>query len=70
MQSIPIIASQAAHLYVFQRTPSFVVPARNAPLDPREQQAIKDEYPALRALAKTRRNGLFCATTDVSALAV
>jgi cation diffusion facilitator CzcD-associated flavoprotein CzcO len=70
VQSIPIIASQAKHLYVFQRTPSFVVPARNAPLSRREQQAIKDEYPALRALAKTRRNGLFCATTDVSALAV
>ena len=55
VQSIPIIAEQAAHLYVFQRTPSFVVPARNAPLDPREQQAVMDEYPALRALAKTRR---------------
>jgi cation diffusion facilitator CzcD-associated flavoprotein CzcO len=70
VQSIPIIAQQAAHLYVFQRTPSFVVPARNAPLSQRERQAIKDEYPALRALAKTRRNGLFCATADVSALAV
>jgi cyclohexanone monooxygenase len=32
IQSIPIIARQAAHLYVFQRTPSFSVPARNAPL--------------------------------------
>ena len=70
VQSIPIIAEQAKHLTVFQRTPSFVVPARNAPLDPREREAVKSEYPALRALAKTRRNGLFCATTDMSALAV
>ena len=70
VQSIPLIARQAAHLYVFQRTPSFVVPARNAPLDPREQAAVKAEYPALRALAKTRRNGLFCETRDVSAMAV
>ena len=70
VQSIPIIAEQAEHLYVFQRTPSFVVPARNAPLSRREQQAVKDEYAALRALAKTRRNGLFCETRDVSALAV
>src|SRR5205823_3947414 len=31
VQSIPIIAAQAEHLHVFQRTPSFVVPARNAP---------------------------------------
>ncbi len=70
VQSIPIIAEQVQHLYVLQRTPSFVVPARNAPLDPREREAVKSEYPALRALAKTRRNGLFCATTDMSALAV
>jgi cyclohexanone monooxygenase len=70
VQSIPLIAEQAAHLYVFQRTPSFVVPARNAPLSAREQEAIKAEYPALRALAKTRRNGLFCETRNVSALAV
>src|SRR6266550_3757220 len=70
VQSIPIIAGQAEHLYVFQRTPSFVVPARNAPLSLSEQVAIKADYPALRALAKTRRNGLFCETRDVSALGV
>ena len=34
IQSIPIIAEQAAHLFVFQRTPNFSVPAHNAPLDP------------------------------------
>ncbi len=70
VQSVPIIAGQAEHLYVFQRTPSFVVPARNAPLSLSEQVAIKADYPALRALAKTRRNGLFCETRDVSALGV
>jgi cation diffusion facilitator CzcD-associated flavoprotein CzcO len=70
VQSIPLIAGQAKHLTVFQRTPSFVVPARNAPLDPREREAIKAEYSTLRALAKTRRNGLFCETRNVSALAV
>ncbi len=30
IQSIPVIAQQAAHLHVFQRTPNFSVPARNA----------------------------------------
>ena len=35
IQSIPLIAEQAAHLYVFQRTPNFSVPARNAPARPR-----------------------------------
>lgn len=32
IQAIPVIAKQAAHLTVFQRTPNFSVPAGNAPL--------------------------------------
>ncbi len=34
IQSIPIIAEQAAELTVFQRTPNFSAPAWNGPLDP------------------------------------
>ncbi len=34
IQSIPIIAEQAAHVTVFQRTPNFSVPAHNGPVDP------------------------------------
>ena len=41
VQSIPIIAEQATHLTVFQRTPNYAVPAHNAPLDPEVQQAVK-----------------------------
>ena len=33
IQSIPVIASQARHVYVFQRTPNFSVPAHNGPID-------------------------------------
>jgi cation diffusion facilitator CzcD-associated flavoprotein CzcO len=37
IQSIPLIAADAAHLTVFQRTPNFVIPARNgAPLEDRK----------------------------------
>ena len=32
IQAIPVIAETAGHVTVFQRTPSFTVPARNAPL--------------------------------------
>ena len=35
IQSIPIIAEQAAHLYVFQRTPNYSIPAGNRPLSDR-----------------------------------
>ena len=34
IQSIPVIAQQAAELTVFQRTPNFSVPAWNGPMDP------------------------------------
>jgi len=32
IQAIPVIAEQAAHLTVFQRTPSFALPAHNGPV--------------------------------------
>jgi cation diffusion facilitator CzcD-associated flavoprotein CzcO len=34
IQAIPVIAEQAAHLTVFQRTANYSIPARNAPLTP------------------------------------
>ena len=49
IQSIPLIAEQAAHLYVFQRTPNFSVPARNAPLDPEFERRVKADYADLPA---------------------
>jgi len=49
IQAIPIIAEQAAELFVFQRTPTYSVPARNGPLDPAEEAAVKADYAGLRA---------------------
>lgn len=51
IQAIPLIAEQAAHLFVFQRTPNFSVPAHNHPLDPEVQRAVKREYADLRRRA-------------------
>lgn len=48
IQSIPVIAAQASHLTVFQRTPNFSVPAHNAALDPTARQALIDNYPQFR----------------------
>jgi cation diffusion facilitator CzcD-associated flavoprotein CzcO len=44
IQSIPVIAGQAAELTVFQRTPNFSVPAGNRPLDPDEVAGLKARY--------------------------
>jgi cyclohexanone monooxygenase len=51
IQMIPHVARQAQHLYVFQRTANFSIPARNAPLDPERERRHKAEYPARRRAA-------------------
>ena len=51
VQMIPIIARQAKHLHVFQRTANFSLPARNAPLDPEQERAHKAHYPERRRAA-------------------
>jgi len=48
IQSIPVIAEQAAALTVFQRTPNFSVPAHNGPLDPERVADIKANYRRFR----------------------
>ncbi len=48
IQAIPVIAAEAGHLTVFQRTPQFTIPARNGPLDPDEQASIKARYAEMR----------------------
>ena len=53
IQSVPVIASQAAHLTVLQRTPAYSVPARNQPLSPDYVASIKANYGEFR-----RKNSL------------
>jgi len=59
IQSIPIIAQQASALTVFQRTATYSVPAWNEKLSPEYRQAIKADYPALRAKARARPTGFY-----------
>jgi cyclohexanone monooxygenase len=70
IQSIPIIAAQAAHLFVFQRTPNFAVPAHNAPLDPEYERRVKANYAAFRRAARESRIGFLVESREESALAV
>ena len=48
IQSIPIIAQEADHLTVFQRTPGFCTPARNHPYDPEFIRQTKANYSMIR----------------------
>ena len=68
IQSIPIIARQAKHLFVFQRTPNYSVPARNAPLDPEFERRVKAGYAEYRREARESRVGFVVERNDSSAL--
>ena len=48
IQAIPVIAVEADHLTVFQRTPNFSVPAKNEPLDQGWVDEFKKNYRAHR----------------------
>ena len=66
IQSIPVIARQADHLYVFQRTPNFSLPAANRPLDSATQQTAKTNYPERRQIARESAFGMPLEITDLS----
>ncbi len=68
IQSIPVIARQAAHLTVFQRTPNFTVPAQNLPLDPGEERRVKAEYAEFRRKARESFAGFVVPRNEQSAL--
>jgi cation diffusion facilitator CzcD-associated flavoprotein CzcO/acetyl esterase/lipase len=70
VQSIPIIARQASALTVFQRTPSFSVPAHNGPPDPERLARLADERAVYREEARWSRGGVPVETTELTALGV
>jgi cation diffusion facilitator CzcD-associated flavoprotein CzcO len=70
IQSIPLIAQQADHLFVFQRTPNFSIPAHNAPLDPDYEQEVKSSYAEFRQRARESRIGFVVPLNDCPALSI
>jgi cyclohexanone monooxygenase len=63
IQSVPVIAEQAKHLTVFQRTPNYSIPARNAELTEQERRKFRRNYPEIRRFAREEaKNGIY---TDI-----
>lgn len=58
MQMTPVIAQQAAHLTVFQRTPNYSIPAANAPVTEEEDRRVKADYRARREQCLNSPTGL------------
>jgi cyclohexanone monooxygenase len=68
IQSVPVIAEQASHLTVFQRTANFSIPARNAVLTAEEREAFRAKYPEVRRFAREQsRNGIYTEMPDKGA---
>ncbi|GAC1596499.1 MAG: alpha/beta hydrolase fold domain-containing protein [Acidimicrobiales bacterium] len=69
IQSIPLIAAQAAQLTVFQRTPNFSLPAHNGPPPAEKVAALESDRAAYREAAKWSRGGSPGEPTLLSAVA-
>lgn len=58
VQATPPVAEEASHLYVFQRTPVYTLPANNVPLEPDFQRNVKDNYDELRRVQRSSVLGI------------
>lgn len=70
IQSIPLIAEEAATLHVFQRTPNFSVPASNRPLDEETRREQKATYAERRRKSWASGGGSPFVSNPKSALEV
>ncbi|MGE0798888.1 MAG: flavin-containing monooxygenase, partial [Lautropia sp.] len=70
VQMIPIIAEQARHLTVFQRTANYSVPAHNEPLSRQTLDEVKRNYGERRARGREAFSGHYLLANDQSAVAV
>jgi len=68
VQAIPVVAQQAAHVTVFQRTPNFSIPAGNHFLRADEIEKVKETYPERREYLRRSRSGATYEYATVPAL--
>ncbi len=58
VQAIPELAKAAEHLYVFQRTPVYTVPANRKAMRDAVQREFKDNYGAIRDMQQNNAGGV------------
>jgi len=68
IQATPVIAAEADHLTVFQRTPNYSVPARNFLMSDEATREIKASYPEIRRKARESFGGFPYDRSERSAL--
>ena len=67
IQAIPVIAEQAGHLTVFQRTPNYSIPARTTPMNDAYEREWKDNYAERRDIMRRTAAGNFYERAAISA---
>ncbi|MDN3563634.1 flavin-containing monooxygenase [Paeniroseomonas aquatica] len=70
IQAVPVIAETAGHLWVFQRTANYSVPAHNAPLSPETKRWIREHRDEIHRVMTSNTNGHPFNIEDRSALEV
>lgn len=70
IQAAPVIAEQAEHLTVFQRTANYSIPARNAPVTYSDIKLTRDNYDDIWRRARASTNGHPFTVSERSALSV
>jgi cation diffusion facilitator CzcD-associated flavoprotein CzcO len=70
IQVIPALADEVDHLFVFQRSPNFSIPAPNRPLTDEERAEVKATYGERRRLSRVSAAGSLHQSDPRSALVV
>ncbi len=68
IQAIPVIAKEAKHLTVFQRTPQYTIPARNHPYDEDFIRETKGNFESLKHAMRNSVSGTPFAYNRLSAI--
>ncbi len=58
IQASPLIAKQAKHMFVFQRTPQFAIPAWNRAITDEEMRHAQENYGEIRRLVRQSEVGI------------
>jgi len=70
IQAIPVLAGQAAHVTVFQRTPNYSLPSQNCPMTEDYERSWKEIYAARREEMRHSFHGSLKDLNDKPALSV